>query len=179
MSSEPSIRANTFEWADPNDAFAVARNLSGLAYLEALRDGDIPRPPMAALINATVTEVEPGIVAFSAEPGEEHLNPLGTIHGGFICTLLDTVAGCAAHTTLPAGVGYISIEIKVNYLRAINPNGGPITAHGTVTKPGSRIVFVDAEARDAQNRLVATASSSLLVLPGRGHNRDAVARATS
>lgn len=166
--SESETRSKTFEWEAPTLTRSMLPNLTGLQYVEGIRDGTIPAPPMAVLIGATVLDVKPGMVTFTSQPAEEHLNPLGSVHGGFICTLLDTVAGCAAHTTLPAGVGYTSIEIKVNYMRPVNAEGGPITASGTVTKGGSRVVFVDAVAWDAEHRVVATASSSLLVLSGRG-----------
>ncbi|TPW76638.1 PaaI family thioesterase [Schumannella soli] len=135
-----------------------------MEYLQRLRDRTLPAPPMGSLIDAEFAAVEPGRVVMRATPGEQHLNPLGTVHGGFVCTLLDTVAGCAAHSVLEAGVGYTSIELKVSYLRAVAPDGRPVTATGTVTKAGSRVVFVDAVAVDAEGRTVATASSSLLVL---------------
>jgi uncharacterized protein (TIGR00369 family) len=87
------------------------------------------------------------------------------VHGGLVCTLLDTVAGCAVHTTLPAGFGYTSIELKVNYLRAVHLTSGPLTAVGTVVKPGRRVAFAEGEVYDAAGKVVATATSSLLVFP--------------
>ncbi|GAB3407268.1 PaaI family thioesterase [Schumannella luteola] len=162
--SDDALHSTTVRWTDPAETAAEIGRLSGLEYLRRLRDGTLPAPPMGALIDADFAEVEPGRVIVRATPGEQHLNPLGTVHGGFVCTLLDTVAGCAAHSVLEAGVGYTSIELKVSYLRAVAPDGRPITATGTVTKAGSRVVFVDAVAVDAEGRPVATASSSLLVL---------------
>ncbi|MCC9157909.1 PaaI family thioesterase [Streptomyces parvulus] len=164
--SEP--RAKTFTWADPHTALRNLRDLSGLQYLQGLRDGTIPPPPMATLINAAVTEVEEGRVQFHCTPGEEHLNPLGTVHGGLACTLLDTVTGCAAHTVLAPGIGYTSLEIKVSYLRPLTLNTGPVIATGTVTKAGSRVIFADAALTDTAGRPLATASSSLLILDTRG-----------
>lgn len=161
-------RSRTVAWTDPVEARKAAAGLSGLEMMRALHDGTIPPPPMAVLTNSTVIEVEPGRVVFTCTPGEEHYNPLGTVHGGLLCTLLDTVVGCAAHTTLDAGVGYTSIEIKVSYLRPVTLGSGTLTATGRVTKPGRRVIFADGEVRDAAGALVATASSSLLVLPGTG-----------
>jgi uncharacterized protein (TIGR00369 family) len=159
-------RSKTFEWVDPARSLGELARLDGLSYMRAVADGTLPPPPMAVLINCGVVEVEPGRVVFTCEPGEEHYNPLGSVHGGLVCTLLDTVAGCATHTTLSAGTGYTSIEIKVNYLRAVTRDTGTLTAVGTVTKGGRRVVFADATVTDARGRLVATASSSLLVIGG-------------
>jgi uncharacterized protein (TIGR00369 family) len=102
---------------------------------------------------------------FTCEIDESLYNPLGAVHGGIVCTLLDSVAGCAVHTTLARGLGYTSIEIKVNYLRGVHAGSGPLTAVGTVTKPGRRVAFAEGRVTDAAGRLVATASSSLLVFP--------------
>lgn len=161
-------RSRTVTWVDPAEARTAAAGLSGLELMRALRDGTIPPPPMAVLSSSTLVEAEPGRVVFTCAPGEEHYNPLGTVHGGLLCTLLDTVVGCAAHTTLEAGVGYTSIEIKVNYLRAVTLASGTLTATGSVTKPGRRVIFAEGEVRDASGALVATASSSLLVLAAAG-----------
>lgn len=155
----------TFTWVDPTHAKEAAAGLTGLEVVRALRDGTIPPPPMAVLTNLSVVEVEPGRVLFTCSPGEEHYNPLGTVHGGLLCTLLDTVLGCAGHTTLDAGTGYTSLEIKVNYLRPVTVRTGVLTATGRVTKPGGRVIFTEGEVRDVAGKVVATASSSLLVLP--------------
>ena len=112
-----------------------------------------------------VVEVAEGRVEFSCEPDESVYNPIGVVHGGLVCTLLDSVVGCAVHTTLPRGLGYTSIELKVNYLRAVHAGSGPLTAVGTVVKPGRRVAFAEGQVTDAAGRLVATASSSLLVFP--------------
>ena len=90
-------------------------------------------------------------------------NPLGIVHGGAMCTLLDTATGCALHTTLPKGVSYTSVEIKVNYLKAVTADSGTLTAVGTVVKAGSRIGFAEANISDAAGKLVATATSTLLI----------------
>ena len=159
-----TTRSKTFTWSDPAEALAKAAGLSGLEAMQAIRDGALPAPPMAVLMNCDITEVEPGRVVFTCTPGEEHYNPLGTVHGGLACTLLDTVVGCAAHTTLDAGAGYTSIELKASYLRPITLASGTLTATGWVVKGGRRIIFADGEIHDEHGNLVATASSSLLVL---------------
>ena len=154
----------TFEWDEPRAVLQRAATMSGLDALRAMRDGELPGPPIAALMSMGITEVEPGRVTFSSVPGEEHYNPIGVVHGGFACTVLDTVVGCAAHTTLDAGVGYTSIDLTVSYLRPITTETGPVTAIGEVVKGGRRVIFARGVLLDAQGRELATATSSLLVM---------------
>jgi uncharacterized protein (TIGR00369 family) len=163
--TESGDRSRTVTWEDPLIGAELAKTMSGLEYMQALLDGSIPPPPIVNLMNMRPTEVEVGRVVFTCEPDESHYNPIGTVHGGLVCTLLDSVAGCAAQTTLPKGQAYTSLEIKVSYLRPVTADTGTLTAVGIVTKPGRRAAFVDATVTDSQGRLVATASSTLLVFP--------------
>jgi uncharacterized protein (TIGR00369 family) len=160
-----SERSRTVTWWDPHLTAAGGRELSGLEAMRAMRDGVLPPPPIGRLLGMDLVEVEEGRVVFTCEIDESLYNPLGAVHGGIVCTLLDSVAGCAVHTTLARGLGYTSIEIKVNYLRGVHAGSGPLTAVGTVTKPGRRVAFAEGRVTDAAGRLVATASSSLLVFP--------------
>jgi uncharacterized protein (TIGR00369 family) len=158
-------RSRTVTWHDPMVTAAGGLQRSGLETMQAIRDGILPPPPIAMLMQMGITDLEEGRVEFTCAVDESVYNPIGVVHGGLVCTLLDTVAGCAVHTTLPAGVGYTSIELKVNYLRAVHATSGPLTAIGRVVKPGRRVAFAEGEVLDAQGRTVATASSSLLVFP--------------
>lgn len=157
-------RSRTVTWYDPVAAAAAGRAFSGREYMQALSDGLLPPPPIAALLGFSLTEVADGEVRFSATPDESVYNPIGLVHGGLVSTLLDSVVGCAVHTTLPAGVAYSSIEIKVNFLRPVHSATGELHAHGWVTKPGRRVAFAEGDVRDGAERLLATASSSLLIL---------------
>lgn len=161
-------RSKTIEWHDPMGSARQAQQLDGLAFIQAIVDGVIPPPPIARLMNMQFECAEKGSVTFSLEPDESMYNPIGGIHGGTMCTLLDSVVGCAVHTTLPAGFGYTSVEIKVNFIRAATHGSGVLTAKGTVRKGGRRIAFAEGEVTDAQGRVVATATSTLLVfeVPG-------------
>ncbi|OBI85571.1 PaaI family thioesterase [Mycobacterium sp. 1245805.9] len=150
-------------WRDPVATQAAAASMSGLAYWQAIADGQLPPPPMAELLRTRLEDVRSGRIEFSCTPDASMYNPLGVVHGGAVCTLLDTAAACAMHTTLPEGVGYTSVEIKVNYLRAVTVAGGTLRAVGTVVKAGSRIGFAEAEVTDASGKLVATATSTLLI----------------
>ena len=158
-------RTLTVTWEDPMISAAQVGDMSGLEYLQAIVDGRIPAPPIAKLMGFDIVSVSPGTATFSVVPHESQYNPIGTIHGGLMCTILDSVAGCAGQTTLPKGMGYTSLEIKVNYLRPVLKTSGKLTAVGTVTKPGRRAAFVDAIVTDESGKLVATASSTLLIFP--------------
>src|SRR5215213_7204199 len=131
-------RSRTVTWHDPRIAAAGAMQRSGLETMQAIRDGVLPPPPIAMLMQFGIGSLEEGRVEFTAEVDESVYNPIGVVHGGLVCTLLDTVVGCAVHTTLPAGLAYTSIELKVNYLRPVHATSGPLTAVGTVVKSGRR-----------------------------------------
>lgn len=161
---EPRRREIT--WHDPLESQAAARDLSGIEYLTAMLERRIPGPPIAQTLGFTLDRVEPGEAWFSCAPHESHYNPIGMVHGGLVCTLLDSALGCAGHTLLPAGVGYTSVEIKVSYLRPVSPAGGTLLAHGWVTKPGRRVLFLEGDVRDASDKVVATASGTCLVMGG-------------
>jgi uncharacterized protein (TIGR00369 family) len=158
-------RSRSVSWHDPLITAAGALQRSGLETMEAIRDGVLPPPPIAMLMQFDIRALEEGRVEFGCTLDESVYNPIGVVHGGLVCTLLDTVAGCAVHTTLPQGFAYTSIELKVNYLRAVHASSGPLTAIGRVVKPGRRVAFAEGEVIDAQGRTLATASSSLLVFP--------------
>lgn len=157
-------RSKTVTWHDPLVGARAMTQMSGIDYLRAIADGSLPPAPIAQLFGARVSSIREGEVVFHCVPDESAYNPIGAVHGGFMCTLLDSVVGCAVQTTLPAGTGYTSLEIKVSYLRAVRA-GEELTAVGRVTKPGRRAAFADGEIRDAQDRLVATASTTCLVFP--------------
>ena len=163
--TDSADRSRVVTWEDPLIGAEQAKTMSGLEYIQALIDGSIPPPPIVNLMNMRAVSAEVGKATFTCEPNESHYNPIGTVHGGLVCTLLDSVAGCAAQTTLPKGQAYTSLEIKVSYLRPVTAQTGTLTAVGIVTKPGRRAAFVDATVTDDQGRLIATASSTLLIFP--------------
>lgn len=167
VAEEKTHRGKTFEWTDPLATAEQVMGLSGLEYMFAVRDGKAAWPPMGVLMNFGMVEAEKGRVVLSCEPGEEHYNPLGVIHGGLLCTLLDTVIGCATHTMLERGTGYTSIDLTTNFLRPVTTESGRLEATGTVTKDGRRVIFTEGVVTDAHGSLVATGSSSLLVVAPR------------
>jgi uncharacterized protein (TIGR00369 family) len=158
-------RTRTVTWEDPAPGVAVMPTMTGLEYLRSMLQGELPPPPITALMRMTLVSADPGTATFVCEPDESHYNPIGTVHGGFLCTVLDSALGCAVQTTLPQGQGYTSIEINVNYLRPVYAHTGLLTCTATVTKPGNRVAFADGVITDASGKTVATATGSLLVFP--------------
>jgi uncharacterized protein (TIGR00369 family) len=140
--------------------------MSGLEFIRRIRDGVLPPPPMGSVFGFAITDVEVGRVSFECTPDESAYNPIGMVHGGLVCTLADSVLGCAVHTTLEAGVAYTSIDLNVSYLRPVNVESGRLVATGTVTKPGRKVAFGRAEIIDGGGKLVAVATGSCLVMAG-------------
>jgi uncharacterized protein (TIGR00369 family) len=156
-------RSRTVSWLDPSKPAEIGLQMAGIDYIQAMIAGKIPPPPISRLIQMDLVEAEPGHVVFTCTPDETAYNPIGAVHGGLVCTLLDSVAGCALHSTLPQGKGYTSVEIKVNYLKPVRAVSGTLTAVGTVVKAGSRVGFTEGVVTDASGAVVATATSTLLV----------------
>jgi len=144
------------------------RALTGLEQMRAIQDGRIPPPAMAVTMNFWIAETEEGRVIFEGEPSKNVLNPLGTVHGGWALALIDSFTGCAAHTTLPAGVGYTTVETKGNFVRAIFPCTGIVRAEGKVVAAGRTIITAEGKITDASGRILAHGTSTLMVL--RPHN---------
>src|SRR6478672_8416169 len=122
--SDQPARSRTHSWGDPMPSARARHHLSGLEYLRGFLDGTFPPAPIAQTMGMRFLEVEEGHAAFVCEPAEYHYNPIGVVHGGLAATLLDSAMGCAVHSTLPVGVGYTTLEIKVNYLRALTSATG-------------------------------------------------------
>ena len=157
----------TVTWNDPAPALRLLGTMSGLDYLRGIAAGELPPPPIARLLGMDITRVDDGEVVFTLEPHPSHYNPIGVVHGGVLSTALDTVTGCAVHSTLQPGWGYTSIDLNVSYLRGVTLDSGTITFTGRVTKRGRRVMFASAEGVDSAGDLIATATSSLLVMEPR------------
>lgn len=136
--------------------------LDGLGQLQALIEADTP-PPIARTLDFALVEVERGRAVFEGHPDRKVYNPIGSVHGGYAATLLDSACGCAAHTMLAAGQGYTTLELKVAYHRALTEASGPVRAEGCILSFGRRTAFAEAKLTDATGRLCASATSTLLV----------------
>ena len=163
--SAERVRARTITWEDPVAAFERGRELSGIDYLRAIRDGRLPPPPIAALMGFSPVEVEEGRVVFAAEPAEYHYNPIGVVHGGLAAALLDSAMGCAVQSLLPAGVGYTTLEVKVNYVRPMTRDTGRVLAEATVLHRGGRVATAEGRVyAEDTGKLLAHATTTCLVL---------------
>ena len=138
-------------------------SMSGLEAMRGVIDGRFPAPPITKLMRFALTKVERGLAVFEALPTLDYYNPLGSVHGGVIATLLDSALGCSIHTTLEAGQGYITLEFKVSFIKAITENTGPLRAEGRVLNVGRRSGTAEARLTDAQRRLLAHATTTCLV----------------
>ncbi|MBJ7412001.1 MAG: PaaI family thioesterase [Phenylobacterium sp.] len=147
------------------NAVTPTAQLSGLEQLRAAFDPDRPEraPGIGKTMGFTVIEIEEGRVVFGGTPDESVYNPIGTVHGGYAATLLDSAVGCAVHSVLKAGQGYTTLELKVAYHRAMTKHTGPVRAEGRVVQAGRRAAFAEGRLTDAEGRLYATATSTLLV----------------
>ncbi|MGW3812530.1 PaaI family thioesterase [Streptomyces sp. NPDC005046] len=158
-------RSRTYDWEDPTVSAAAVGRYSGLDFLREMQAGRLPAPPISATLGMTLEEVEHGRVVFSLDPGEEHYNPIGSVHGGIYATLLDSAAGCAVQSVLPRGTGYTSLDLTVKFLRPITVETGKVRAVGTVVNSGRRTALAQAELFDAADRLLAHTTSSCLLFP--------------
>lgn len=165
-------------WEDPAPGAEAARSMSGLEYLRAMASGELPAPPLAHLVGFGLHEVGEGRVVFECEPGEQHYNPIGSVHGGLACTLFDSAMGCAVHTALPAGTGYTTVELKVNLLRPITANTGRLLCEGKTIHVGGRIATAEARLTDESGKLYGHATTTCMIFRGET-NGDSVGEGTS
>ena len=163
IQTENGHRTRTFSWTDPALNAGELGRRSGLELLQAMAKGEIPAPPVMHLMDMAGMTAEEGSVTFCLDPQEFHYNPLGSVHGGVLSTLLDTAAACSVHSTLPAGVAYTSLDLNVKFLRAVTTASGRLTTTGTVLQRGRRTALAEARMTDGKGRLVAHATSSCLI----------------
>ena len=156
-------RTRTFDWDDPAIVHTNLKRLSGLEFLSRVVSGELPPPPMARLMNIRITAVEQGRVVFEGTPEEYHYNPLGVVHGGMAATLLDSALGCCVNSHLAAGDFYTTLELKINYLRPITLETGPVRAIATTVHIGRTTALVEGKVLDASDRIYAYASSTCLI----------------
>lgn len=157
---------------DPAIAYGVATReqtagLTGLQVMQAILDGRLPQAPISRTLGFRLAEVGDGLAVFEGEPSAALLNPLGTVHGGWALTLVDSATGCAAMTTLPPGIGYTTVETKVNFARAILPDSGRVRCEGRVLVRGRQVITAEARVLSGDGRILAHGTSTLLVLAPR------------
>jgi uncharacterized protein (TIGR00369 family) len=161
------LRHRDVTWQDPLVSAALARDLSGLDFLRGIAAGQIPPAPIAALLGMTVVHVEPGRVTFGLDVGEHLYNPIGSVHGGVFCTLLDSAMGCAVHASLDRGQAYTTLELKVNIVKALTLKTPSVVATGQVISAGRRVVTASGQITGPDGTLYAHATTTCLVLEPR------------
>lgn len=163
--SPETTSTRTITWQDPLPTAAAGAQMAGLDYVRKIQSGELPPPPIAVVMNYSIAELEEGRAVFVGEPGEEHYNPIGVVHGGYASTILDSVLGCAVHTTLPAGVGYTSQTLEVKYLRPVRRDTGAVRCEGKVVHRGRKTATSEARlTAAASGKLLATGTSTCLIL---------------
>ena len=164
-SSPESSRSRTLVWQDPVATAAAGATMSGMEYMRAVVRGEVPPPPIAVTMRLRPVELEEGRVVFEGEPGEEHYNPIGVVHGGYAATLLDSALGCAVHTTLPAGVAYTSLGLEAKFVRPITRDTGRVLCEATVLYRGRKQATAEARLTEAEGgKLLAHGTSTLIIL---------------
>lgn len=136
---------------------------SGMDFLQRIWDGELPSLPIGTLMDFIPVEGEPGRIVFQGSPGPQHYNPLGSVHGGYFCTLLDSAVGCAVHSMLPQGMGYTTLELKVNLIRALTTKIGPVRAEGKVIQVGNQVGIAEGRIFDSAGKLYAHATTTCLI----------------
>jgi uncharacterized protein (TIGR00369 family) len=161
--SEDEGRTRTFSWEDPRALAEAARGLSGLEFLRKVAAGELPRPPISALMNFGLAELSEGRAVFTVEPAEYHYNPIGVVHGGLAATMLDSAMGCAVHSTLPPGAGYTTLEVKVNFIRPLTAETGEVRCEAEVIHVGGRTATAEGKVLDAAGKLYAHATTTCII----------------
>ena len=150
-------------WDDPLEIVAGAPARSGLQLLRAIADGSLPAAPIAKLLGMDIESLEEGRVVFGLTVGEHQYNPLGSVHGGVISTILDSALGCAIHSTLPVGRGYTTLDLTVNFDRALTVAVPRVLAIGEVVTVGRRVATATGRVVGLDGTLYAHASTTCLV----------------
>jgi uncharacterized protein (TIGR00369 family) len=165
--SPETTRSRTLVWQDPVPTAAAGATMGGMEYMEAIVSGKVPPPPIAVTMRIRPVELGEGRAVFEGEPGEEHYNPIGVVHGGYAATLLDSALGCAVHTMLPAGVAYTSLGLEAKYVRPITRDTGRVLCEAKVLYRGRRQATAEATLTAAETgKLLAHGSATCMLLGG-------------
>lgn len=164
--NDPPSRTHTFSWEDPSEMAKVARATTGMEFLTKMLNKEIGVPPLMDMLAFRLVKVEFGAAVFEYEPVEQHYNVMGTVHGGILTALLDTAVASCIHTALPLGVGYTTLEIKVNFVRAVSIKSGVMRCEGKLLHNGSRVTTAEGRLFDMEGKLYAHATTTCLTLQG-------------
>jgi uncharacterized protein (TIGR00369 family) len=159
-----NARERVVRWEDPLASLAAIQGMTGLEALRAVVTGKVPPPPIAMLMNIRLTEADEGRVVFEGDPGEEHYNPIGLVHGGFALTIMDSSLGCSIHSALPANTGYATTDIQVRLVRPISKDTGHVRCEAKVQHIGRTIGIAEATLVDANGKLLATGTTACAIM---------------
>ena len=159
-----AARSRTHTWSDPLAAAQDGRRRTGLEHLRGIVRGELPAPPIAETLGLELVEVEPGRVVFGLPAHEFLFNPIGSVHGGALATLIDSAASCAVHSVLDAGVAYATTDLHVTYVRAFGPGARRATCTGELLHAGRRLATATARVHDDEGRLLAHGTVTCAVL---------------
>lgn len=160
-----STHQRIIEWEDPAIHAITAHEVSGLEHIQRICAGELPITPMAAHVNLRLISAEKGKVVGEFQPDHSHYNIMGTVHGGMLSTILDTIVGYASYTMLPAGMAQTSIDLTVKFMRPASSTQGLLTCIGEIEKSGRRVNFSQGRILNQDGKIIATATSSLLIFP--------------
>jgi uncharacterized protein (TIGR00369 family) len=145
----------------------ILKSYDGLGFLQAIIDGTLPQPPIGETLGFHLVEAEPGRAVFAGTPERRHYNPIGTVHGGFAAALLDSALGCAIFSTLKQGDTWTTLELKLNYVRAMTTETGVVRAEGRVIHRGRSVATSEGDLKDAAGRLYAHATTTCMIFPAK------------
>ncbi len=141
----------------------ILKSYDGLGFAKAIADGTLPQPPICELLNFHLVEAEYGRAAFEGIPEFRHYNPIGTVHGGFASTLLDSALGVAIFSTLTKGATWTTLELKVNFVRALTKDTGPVRAEGRIVHRGRTVATSEGDLKDRAGKLYAHATTTCMI----------------
>ena len=157
-------RTRTYVWDDPLALSKEMSGRSGLELMQLMAAGEVAPPPIAQTLDFRLVEAERGHAVFECEPAEFHYNPIGSVHAGLVLTLMDSAIGLAFVTTLDEPAGWTTLELKANFTRALTVDTGRVRCTGSIIHPGRRVATTEARVEDAQGRLCAHGTSTILIL---------------
>jgi len=156
---DPAVRKNEYGVTPP----AIMSSMAGIDFVRAIFTGKLPEPPIMQTVDPFDCTAEPGVVVINSIPGVRHYNPIGSVHGGYAATLLDSAMGLAVHSMLPRGTGYTTLEFKISFIKGMTKDTGAVRTEGRTLSVGRRVATAEARMTDAKGRLLAHATTTCLV----------------
>ncbi|AWM14826.1 PaaI family thioesterase [Flavobacterium sediminis] len=158
-------RQRNYSWEDPLKGINQAKNITGLEYLKGIFAGSIAAPPIFNTVDFKVISVEKGQVIFEFHPKEFHYNPVGSVHGGIVTTILDSAIGCSLLSTLPVKTTFTTLDLKINFVAKINTKTPVLKTHTKIIHQGKTTALLEADLIDNNGKVYAHTVSTCMILP--------------